>query len=1296
MIPTCKKIYLCDFNLHPLMVLNGVDTNSVEYSCHVKDYDELTFDVDEYIIINGKKVKSLGYDMLLPYMTVYLEDLGMFQIQNPKTSNDGNSEKKSITAYSLEKEFEDKNWLNFKCNTGDKDSLEQVAENNLNELGYAKEFVTFYNKNKHDLSFIHLLLEKLPGWSVDDDDIDPVLWTRKLPAITQDNTNLYALCCSYIAPRMEILFLFDTIHRKIKAIAKENLNDKKYESTVFISYRNLAQSIDIDVDEDSIFTRFNVRGDNDLNVNNCNYGDYYVMNLDYFMCSPYMSNSLITKVKKWLEYRDDNRNKYIEVAKNAADTSQKVNDIIYRNPADDLDIKQWDDMNEDGLNESLKYYNSLLTSLQVSVDPNWDASNNDFSTYKPWTKADGSVDHDKYLEKLKAQENGYGGYYTYYDILYYIIPNIEIAIRNLKKVDEKKEDYVKDWETNWDLYGTSELDALNKKYTEELEKVQDYAKPWNELTDEEKRANSGNEDSYNIYHNKYVEIYGYISANGTLTAAIAKRNQEKEKAQKILDGYNSQMSSMKISASINNADYGFTDEDKTVIYSLFHDQDYQNNNIVSTSVDTSVTEIDREKELYDDAVEKLSEVAQPQFKFTVSLDNLYRIEAFKHWQGELELLKFIRLGIRDDYSVKLRVTGITWNPCDVTEDLTLEFSNMITSRSGRTDLTELLDTENNRGSKNSISFGTGDSDSEKEYLSSMLQQLVKMGAFKTAVGNIAGSTTANLDEARINTLVSNFINASKIKVDNIEGDKGSFNEFFTKYLDSEVISTNLINGQNGDFIDFVNSHLNMKHITTELLQGETGNTFIDFVHNEMKTGTITADQIRSEDGKTFVDLVNGQIQAAKITTDQISGGDGTTFIDFLKNQISTSDISANKITGLNDSKTFIDFVNNQINTSVINSDLENVKNILAGNAGVGNLQSIHLTSANAVIDEAVIKQIIAAKISVADLMTHEATAEMITLISQDGKPSIAFKNSTQQFYDNNGNVRVQIGQDATGAFTFSLFDETGKGVLIDSKDGVHSGAIANGLIVNDMIKDATVSKSKLNFPIVETDENGKVSITEILDGNGNAFGVSYKDFQDSVTNGFSSVNNSIASLSGLVASVELIGEQVFVDDGKGSISPNTITIKANVKNGASVSKWYIDDVENTSYVSKDKLSFTIPSSYMKDKKSISIKVECTDTTKYDIMSIYRVVDGSDAYTVTIQSSKGTTFKKPSNVDIMNYETECTCIVYKGSSIVSAKSYTWKYANNNDETWTVLGTGQKITVPINSAILKKRLKCAVEI
>lgn len=1174
MIQQGKKIYLCDLNLKPITVLNGIKTDTVNCNLRVKDYSELTFDVDEYILVNGKKEKSLGYDQLVPYMTLYLEDTAMFQLQQPTQQNDGNGETKSIVAYSLEKEFEDTNWVNFKCNTGEKDSLEQLVDGNLNDLGFAINFVTFYNKENHALSFIHLLLDKMPGWSADDADIDEILWDRKIPSITQDNINLYSLCCSTIAPRMNLLFLFDTIHRKIKAIAKENLDNKKYESPVFISYRNLAKSIDVQTDEDSIFTRFNVRGDNDLNVLNCNYGDYYIYNLDYFLCSPYMSNELQEKVKTWTKYRDDNREFYIQVAKSRADANQKLNEIIYRNPSDDLNIKQWDDMNEEGLNESLKYYNTLLTSLQISVDPDWDASNKDFSTYTPWKKSDGSVDHDRYLEKLKNLDNGYGGYYTYYDILHYIIPNIEIAISNLNKPDDQKTEYVKDWETNWDLYGISELNALKKKYTAQLETLFDYAKDWKDMTDEEKSKHSNNESNYTIYHEKYVTVNSYVGENGTLLVAIEERNAEKESAEKILNQYQSQMNELKLNASIDNKTWNFTDKEKITLYSLFHDEDYENTNILSTSLDDSITEIDREKELFDDATDKLSEVSQPQYKFTTSLDNLYNLKEFECWHDELKLLKFIRLGIRDDYSVKLRLISIRWNPCEVTDDLTLEFSNMITSRSGRSDLNELLDSDNNRGAKNSISFGTGNSDSEKAYLTTMLQQMVKMGIFKNAVSGIVSGTEANFDEIKVNNLIAKYIQTSSLKADTIK---------------------------------------------------------------------------------------------------------------------------ANQITGWEDSKTLIDFVNNQINTVIVNTDIGNIKNLLAGNAGVGDLQAIKLTVDNAIIDEAVVKKLIASKISVADLATHSATAEMITLVSQDGKPSIGFKGSTQQFYDSNGNVRVQIGQDTTGDFTFSLFDETGSGVLIDSKEGVHSGAIKNGLIVNDMLKDDSISKNKLNFPIVETDENGKVSITEILDGNGNEFGISYQEFQDSVNNGFTSINNSISSLSGSVATVELIGEQVFIDNGS-SISPESITIKAETRNGAEISKWYIDDVENSSYVSSDKHSLTLPSSYMQNKKTVTIKVECTDTNKYDVMSIYRVVDGSASYTVTIKSSKGSLFKIKNNDEIETIDTVCECTVYRGADIVdNVKSYTWKYLDGNLESnWIDLGTGKQITVSLKSSIAKKRIKCVVEI
>ena len=80
--------------------------------------------------------------------------------------------------------------------------------------------------------------------------------------------------------------------------------------------------------------------------------------------------------------------------------------------------------------------------------------------------------------------------------------------------------------------------------------------------------------------------------------------------------------------------------------------------------------------------------------------------------ADFGLLRFIHVGLRDDYSVKLRVIGYRWNPCEVTPDLQIEFSNMITSKSGRSDLVQLLDQENNRGSKNSISIGTGNSKSD--------------------------------------------------------------------------------------------------------------------------------------------------------------------------------------------------------------------------------------------------------------------------------------------------------------------------------------------------------------------------------------------------------------------------------------------------------------------------------------------------------------------------------------------------------------------------------------------------------
>lgn len=173
--------------------------------------------------------------------------------------------------------------------------------------------------------------------------------------------------------------------------------------------------------------------------------------------------------------------------------------------------------------------------------------------------------------------------------------------------------------------------------------------------------------------------------------------------------------------------------------------------------------------------------------------------------------------------------------------------------------------------------------------------------------------------------------------------------------------------------------------------------------------------------------------------------------------------------------TAINFSAVNADIDVLNADSANIKSLLAGNAGVGDLQNIHLTSANAVIDSALIRNAVMQTVTVNDLLAGTISTDKFLIASDDG--SIQISGATQQFKDENGVVRLQIGKDANGDFTFSLFDETGTGILIDST-GIKPGAIADGLIVNDMVDDnANISGSKLDIDSVFTAMNGS---TEVL------------------------------------------------------------------------------------------------------------------------------------------------------------------------------------------------------------------------
>lgn len=156
-----------------------------------------------------------------------------------------------------------------------------------------------------------------------------------------------------------------------------------------------------------------------------------------------------------------------------------------------------------------------------------------------------------------------------------------------------------------------------------------------------------------------------------------------------------------------------------------------------------------------------------------------------------------------------------------------------------------------------------------------------------------------------------------------------------------------------------------------------------------------------------------------------------------------------------------------------------IDNLLAGNISGELGHIIHLTAKNVQIDEAVIRDLIAAKITVSMLNAGEINADEFNIVSEDGGLQIV--GNTMQFKDKNNVVRIQIGRDKAGEFTFCLYDETGNGILIDS-DGIHESAIKDGLIHNEMIADKTIEQGKLGFNIVEADENGNLDWGHVTTG----------------------------------------------------------------------------------------------------------------------------------------------------------------------------------------------------------------------
>lgn len=1184
MIKHNAKIYLCRPDRTVICALNGVQIKSVEYEQQLKDFNRLTFNVDRYIDVDGEYVESAGYEKLKDHMTIYLEGLDYFQLQEPSLQNDnGRYEYKACEAYSDEKTFEDKDMKGLSFNKGTKDSMEMLATNNVDDMGYAKEYITFCNDRNHELSLMHLVLDRVPGWSVG--YIDPTIKNEKY-SFEADNTNAYAFLNTTVANVVKCVFYFDTINRTVNAYAKENIGK---DTNIFIGWRNALNMLKMTPQADTMYNALTIQGDEELDITRVNYGRSQIYNLDYYLTTNYFPQETIDKVKAWQKWQTDNHDTYIENGKKSAEYQAKIDEIYYRVPNDGIQIAQYKTMDQETLEKTLKMYEQMLTTIQVSVDTRddyekdssgnytkWDKPDDiQNRVYKPWTTSSGEVDHEKYLALLKETNKGY---YTYQELRDYIIPNIKVAIQNLHLADDKKIDYNDEFESNWDLYGIKELEGKRDEYKKQiLDILAAYQKEWNQLTDEEiSKAGVKDEKTYNVFHKNFIKYKNWLgdeNTEGSLLYKLKELNAQVDELETKKKPYDDVMTDMNTHSELNDPQFGLTDKEYAAVMNIVRMGDYTNNNIFTTSLDDAITSYEHCEELYQDGLKRISETSQPQYQIETSLDNILSLNEYadvnsdnkQGWHNQFTVGNFIRVGVRDDYAVKLRLLTIAYNPCTKSSEISVTYTNMITSLTGRDDFSYLFD-DTAASQKNSISVGTGDSKDSVEYMTNMLQRMTNSSLFGNAVNNSVQNVLS--DQGTINKLFGDYLNYKVINVGNITGDKAEFNELFSKYINSEYIAAN------------------------------------------------------------------------------------------------SADIKK------------------------LNTDVANINSAIIGTSSTETGIVFNLSSANAKFDSAWIINGIAGKMTIGDLAAGDITiSDTMRILSENG--NFRMNGSAMQFLDTEGNVGIQIGYDTNKNPSIIIKDN--KGVTVMTSQGITKDAIADGLIVNNMLGDQSISKDKLNFPIVEANAQGGVDITQIYDGKGGLWGAEYTKTMTSVNNSLDQLTQDIANLNTAIDSVSLTGQQVFTETDTG-ISPTSITLTATVNNGAEISKWYVDGIENTSYISSDKSQITIPSSYMTTRKTVVVKVECTDTSKYDVMTLYKVTDGASAYTVVANSSNGTTFEYNNTVYT---ETICTCKVLKGSKEVTAKSYVWYKQSSGSTEWKQIGTGARLTVSLQDK-QNQKIKCSVEI
>lgn len=269
-IPETPELVLKTMHEETIGVISGA--HNIKLKVKFAEPSEIEFDVPA--VIAGER--NPIYDEVVGYRIVYTETYGVYVILNPSTEQDGISDVKHVTGFSLEKTLDTKKFF-----------LEG------DETECTLKFYNVLDKTDPD-TLIGRVLEVAEGWTVG--YIDPAVAQRYRTFSGYDDyllSFLYGDCHE----KYRCVFVFDPYK---KTISVYDADSSLQTIPIYLDFDNLLSHLEVNEITDELVTAIRPYGSDDLDIREVNpVGSNWIYDLSYFVENGDIPQDIAEKYIAW-------------------------------------------------------------------------------------------------------------------------------------------------------------------------------------------------------------------------------------------------------------------------------------------------------------------------------------------------------------------------------------------------------------------------------------------------------------------------------------------------------------------------------------------------------------------------------------------------------------------------------------------------------------------------------------------------------------------------------------------------------------------------------------------------------------------------------------------------------------------------------------------------------------------------------------------------------------------------------------------------------------------------------------